>query len=435
MGAGLAGATGLSATTTACGSDSGDDQVVLRLVATEYGEAADSGTTEAYWGDVVGEFRERYPDILVNVSVIRYQDANAEVARLVREGNPPDIAQISAFADFAEAGRLHPASELLTLPVIADFLPAIAAAGERRRVQYGMPFASIITRFFYNKRLFRDAGLDDEHPPADWDELLDAAVALRDAGVTTPFALPFGHRDAHVEAATWMLSGGGGLIDTMGAYTIDAAANVETFAWLRDEFVGQGLHGTENPERVTRDDAYAAFCADEVGMLVADTLLMRPAEVRDVEFGTAPMPGNGGPTLNALGQASWVMGFNEHDHQEEIAAFLDFVYTNTTVLGFSERYDLLPVTTPAVEAMSASSSPEQQRLEPFLGELPSATFYPVGKVSWAEVSHAIGERIGETMRPGADIGSILGELQSQAGDADREERAAAASPSPPDEDS
>jgi multiple sugar transport system substrate-binding protein len=420
VGAGsLAGAAGLAATTTACGTDSGDGQVVLQLLATEYGgEASDTGGTERYWNDVVNEFREEYPDILINVTAVRYQDANAEIARLVGAGTPPDIAQIAAFADFAEAGKLYPASVLLTLPVLADFIPSIAAAGERGHVQFGMPFASIINRLFCNRALFREAGLNEEQAPQDWGELLDAALALRSAGVTTPFALPFGHNDSHVEAAAWMLSGGGGLTDNFGSYTIDAQVNIDTFAWLRDELVGQELCGPGKPNRTTRDDSYAAFAAGEVGMIVADTLLIRQAELGDIDFATAPMPGSNGPTVTALGQASWVIGFNPNGHKEEIATFLDFVYTNTTVTSFPERYDLLPVTTSAVQDMSESGHPENERLGSFLGELPGATFFPVGKSSWAEVSNTIGRRIGETMRPDADIAAVLGELQRAAEDAD-----------------
>ncbi len=419
MGAGLAGALGLSATTSACGSDSGDDQVVLKLVAAEYGDASDSGSTERYWNEVVTEFRTKHPDILVDVSVIRYEDANAEVNRMVEEGNPPDIAQISAFADFAEKELLHPADELLSLPVLADFIPSIADAGERLRVQYAMPFAASITRFFYNKELFDSAGLDSEAPPQDWDELQQAAVALRTAGVGTPFGLPLADDTAHVEAVTWMLSGGGGLTDSVGSYTIDLPANVDTFTWLRDEWVAEGLTGSGNPDRTTREQVYADFAAGEVGMVIADTLLMRQADVGGVAYGTAPMPGIEGPTRTALGQASWVMAFNQARRRTEIGTFLDYVFTTNAVASFPERYEFLPVTTPAADALSGSSDPDRQRLVPFLDELPTATFYPVGKVSWAEVAVSFSRGVGETTRPDSNIEGILARLQREAQEADR----------------
>jgi multiple sugar transport system substrate-binding protein len=419
MGAGLTGALGLSATTTACGSDAGDDQVVLRLVAAEYGDASDSGSTERYWNEVVAEFRTRHPQILVDVSVIRYDDANAEVTRMVEAGDPPDIAQISAFADFAENDRLHPADELLSLPVLADFVPSIAAAGKRLRVQYAMPFAASITRFFYNKDLFASAGLDPETPPRDWDELRQAAVALRTAGVGTPFGLPLADDNAHVEAVTWMLSGGGGLTDDFGSYTIDTPANVETFTWLRDAWVADGLTGPDSPDRTTRETVYADFAAGEVGMVIADTLLMRQADVGGVSYGTATMPGVDGPTSTALGQASWVMAFNDSQRREEIGTFLDFVFTTKAVASFPERYEFLPVTTSEVDAMSESNDPDRQRLVPFLDELPAATFYPVGKVSWAEVAVSFSQGIGETTRPDSDVGAILGRLQAEAQQADQ----------------
>ncbi|MGP4110185.1 extracellular solute-binding protein [Streptomyces sp. 4N509B] len=418
MGAGLTGAVSVAATTTACGSDSGDQEVVLRLLATEYGEAADSGSTEAYWNDLVAEFREENPNILIDVSVIRYQDANSEVARLAEEGNPPDIAQIFAFAEFAEAGQLHPASELLTLPVIADFVPQIAVAGELERVQYALPFASTVFRLFYNKQLFRSAGLDDEQPPTNWEEMLEAAVALRDAGVPTPIALPFAPEEGQIEAMAWMLAGGGGLTDNTGVYSINNEANIETFTWLRDEVVAKGLAGSGIPAETQRATSYVDFSAGEVGMVMADSLLLRQADVGGVDYGVIQVPGRHGPTPSALGQASWVMGFNTHGHGEQIAAFLDFVYTNTTVASLHERYDFLPVTTPGVYDVRGSEDPERQRLVPFIEELDTATFFPIGKVSWTTVGVWLSERIGETLRPDSDIPRILGRLQDEARELD-----------------
>ena len=53
---------------------------------------------------------------------------------------------------------------------------------------YGVPFDWGAVGMFYNKALFKQAGLDPEKPPTTWTELLDAVKALKAAGIT-PIAI------------------------------------------------------------------------------------------------------------------------------------------------------------------------------------------------------------------------------------------------------
>ncbi|GAA1896722.1 extracellular solute-binding protein [Streptomyces sodiiphilus] len=415
MTAGLAGAVGLSA--TACGGgDQVADDVVLKLVAAEYGDASDSGSTERYWNELAQEFRQEHSGIRVDVSVFPWEDIDAEVAGLVRAGQSPDIAQLGSYADFAAAGQLYPVSELLSIPVQADFVPALAVAGEVRRVQYGMPFAASTRLLFYNKALFEDAGLDPKAPPETWEELAEAAAALKAAGVPVPYALPLGPEEAHGEALMWMLSGGGGLTDGSGSYVIDSPENVATFTWLRENLVAKGLTGSQAPAVTDRRDAFAAFAAGEVGMLNGHPSLMRQADRGQIEYGTGRLPGRNGPTANTMGVADWIMGFKQHGNREQIGLFLNFVFRKENVQGFADRYEMLPVTTPATQAMMESE--EHERVVPFLQQLNAAAFYPVGKVSWAKTSTVLRQEIGSAMLPDSDIRGLLRSIQVQAEKAD-----------------
>ncbi|MGW7295477.1 ABC transporter substrate-binding protein [Streptomyces xiamenensis] len=419
MTAGLTGAVGLSA--TACGGDDSgsSSETVLKLVAAEAGEASDTGSTQRYWNELVADFRLEHPEIIIDVTTLRWQDANAEVARMVAEGDAPDIAQIGAFADFASAGKLYKAEELLPISQLADFIPSLAIAGEMRRVQYGMPFAARIGRLFYNKDLFEDAGLDPDVPPETWEELLEAATALRTTGVEVPFALPLGHDDAAGEALMWMLAGGGGLTDNTGGYTLNSPMNASTFNWLRDELVTPGLTGDRPPGSTTRQQAYSGFAEGTVGMLFADPVLMRQSDRGGVSYGTAELPGSAAPSTSTLGEASWLMAFNQRGHREEIGTFLKYVFTAENVNTFAERWELLPVTTPASQAMQdQEEGQEGERLTPFLDALPTATFFPVGKVSWSRVSTLVAQGIGATLEPNSNVPAILADLQEQAETAD-----------------
>ncbi len=421
MTAGLTGALGLTGTTTGCGGDSGSGEVVLKLVVTEFADLVGGAGVEQFWNSVATDFRELNPDIRIDVSAIPYRSTYDEVVRMIRDGNAPDIAQLYMFADFARDGALYDANDLLTIPVLSDFPSSIAAAGEVRRVQYGMPFVAYLQTFFWNKTLFERAGLDPEQPPRTWDELRDAADRLRAAGVPYPYGLALGHDDANGEALMWMLAGGGGLTDPSGSYVIESPANIWTFTWLRDQLVVPGLTGTTPPGEITREGLYGAFAAGEVGMLTGDPFLMGHADQSGVSYGVAAMPGRGGESLSGMGDASGLLGFKQRGNQEHIATFLNHLFTEHRYISdFAERYRLLPVSTPAAQTMSDSDTPENERLQPFLEELPGATFLPAGKASWTAVSGLLSAAIGDTVRPDGDVEAILARLQGDAEAADRD---------------
>ncbi|MDT9697114.1 extracellular solute-binding protein [Streptomyces sp. P17] len=402
-------ALGMTAVLGGCGLTGGSDEVTLRLVAADYGDSA-ANSSKKYWDSLVEEYEKDHPDVTVEVSVYSWTEVDRKVKELVDAGKAPDLAQIGAYADYAKAGKLYTASELLSITTQADFVSQLAAAGAVNGTQYGMPFASSTRLLFYNKSLFEEAGIT---PPETWEELAADAEALKADGVKYPYALPLGPEEAQAETMQWLLSGGGGYTDTnTGTYGIDSADNVETFDWLKDELVDKDLTGPVAPASLNRADAFAAFTDGEVGMLNGHPSLMKAAAAKGVEFGMVPMPGADGPSRVSMGVADWMMAFKQNGHAEEIGDFLDFVYDDKNVLAFSREYDLLPVTNSVWDTMSAAK--EDADLRPFLKALPASELYPVGRTSWAAVSAAVKEKIGKAVAPGASPSTVLRELQVTA---------------------
>ncbi len=168
----------------------------------------------------------------------------------------------------------------------------------------------------------------------------------------------------------WLLSGGNGgsgYTDDVGTYTIDSAANVETFSWLKDELVGKDLTGPVAPGKLNRADAFAAFADGQVGMLNGHPTLIQQAEKKGVKFGMVPMPGRTGKARASMGVADWMMAFKQNGHADQIGDFLDFVYTEKNVLDFSRTYGLLPVTGSASNTMAASGRARRQDPAPVPG--------------------------------------------------------------------
>lgn len=401
-------ALGMTAVLGGCGlgGDSGD--VTLRLVAADYGDSA-SNSSQKYWDGLVKAYEAKHPKVKVEVSVYSWNDVDRKVKEMVAAGKAPDMAQIGAYADYADAGRLYSTADLLSIPVEADFLEPLLDAGQVNHIQYGMPFAASTRVLFYNKTLFTEAGLT---PPKDWSELAADAEALKEKGVKYPFALPLGSEEAQAETMQWLLGGGGGYTDDIGTYTLDSSANISTFTWLRDNLVAKGLTGPVAPAKLNRADAFAAFANGEVGMLNGHPTLMQQAAKKGVKFGTVAMPGRNGKAKTTMGVADWMAAFKQNGHREQIGDFLDFVYSEKNVLAFSREYDLLPVTNSASEAMQESQ--QDKALRPFLEELPLSTLYPVGNTSWATVSADIKKRIGQAVAANGSPGAVLGQLQASA---------------------
>ncbi len=401
-------ALGMAAVLAGCGGPGDSGDVTLKLVAADYGDSKDN-SSQKYWDKLARKFEAENPGIKIDVSVYSWTDVDRKVKEMVKAGDAPDLAQIGAYADYAAADKLYRTEDLVSISTQADFMAPLSEAGEVKRVQYGMPFASSTRLLFYNQKIFKDAGLT---PPQSWTDLAAAAKTLKARGVKIPYALPLGKEEAQAETMQWLLSGGGGYTDNVGTYDIDSTQNVKTFTWLKDELVGKGLTGPTPPAKLDRAEAFAAFTRGDVGMLNGHPTLMQMAAKKGVKYGMVPMPGVNGHTQATMGVADWMMAFKQRGNREEIGKFLDFTYSTENVLDFSREYDLLPVTNSAAEQMTDNKG--DKALAEFLEELPTSQLYPVGKTSWAQVSVQVKKYIGKAVDTNGNPASILTQIQTKA---------------------
>ncbi|MFI8105548.1 extracellular solute-binding protein [Streptomyces sp. NPDC086023] len=408
-----AAALGLLSTLTACGGSAGTgDDVVLHLVAAEYGDSPGT-SAKPFWDKVTAAYRERHPGTRVEVELLPWASIDREVTRRVADGDAPDMALMGAYSDFAAQDKLYEASELLSVSAEANFLPPLAEAGSVGNRLYGLPFVASSRLLFYNEELFDKAGIE---PPQTWKELKKAAKALKDDGVAYPYALPLGPEEAHAEAMIWELSNGGGWANNGGGYAIASEANTQTFVWLRDNLVGEGLTGPVAPGRLNRKDAFAAFLRGEVGMLNGYPSLAHEAKAKGIPVGTVEMPVADwlpkGETPPTMGVADWMMAFKQNGNREAVGSFLDFLYEDRNLNEFASRYHLLPSTTTATRASKDAAADEVD--QDFLTALLGAQLYPVNEPSWMKVSDTIKHNIGRAVAPGSDPKAVLEDIAEQA---------------------
>lgn len=132
-------------------------------------------------------FAKVYPNIKVT-HVTQPANNYATLLKSALSANKgPDVFMLHAGAELA---AFAPALVDLTPKLTVDqkqYMPdysGMAIDGDTSKGIFGMPYQLNGLQFFYNKKLFTQAGLDPEKPPADWTEFMAACDKLKAAGIT-----------------------------------------------------------------------------------------------------------------------------------------------------------------------------------------------------------------------------------------------------------
>jgi ABC-type glycerol-3-phosphate transport system substrate-binding protein len=122
---------------------------------------------------VIDDFNRAQDKIEVRFLTISPIDVKLLLA--ASSGNPPDVAGIWEYniPDLAEKGALLPLDDALAEAGLgADhYIPKYWELCRHRGFTWGLPSTPGCVALFYNKRLFRDAGLDPDRPPRTFAEV------------------------------------------------------------------------------------------------------------------------------------------------------------------------------------------------------------------------------------------------------------------------
>lgn len=139
------------------------------------------------WGEerarkLAADFEAQNPDITLNLEITVAKDLQNRILVALRSGSPPDLIEASSqwVIPFAATGKLlafDDAWAAANLPM-DDLLPEALNQGILDGKLYHAPYRAQTLAMFYNKEMYREAGLDPEAPPETWDELLEVAKTL-----------------------------------------------------------------------------------------------------------------------------------------------------------------------------------------------------------------------------------------------------------------
>jgi len=389
---------------TGCGSSnssSGSGSTSLKLVVADYGTGPANASAK-FWQGIATAFHKKNPNITVNVTSIPWTNFDQQVQTMIQNKQYPDITEGDYFSNYAQDGLLYSAGQVLSDP--GNLLPAFKAQGTYDGKQYGMPWTTSSRTLFYNKQIFQQAGIST--PPSTWAQLKTDAAKIKAKG-KIGFGLPLGAEEAQAESLLWMLGDGGGY-QTDGKYTINSAANVKAFTFMKG-LVSAG--DTEpNPGTVDRTDLWQKVAQGQIGMINGSPALIPIIQsagvLSDSDWASVPIAGENGALTTTLGVCDNVAAFKPNGHAAEIKKFLDFAYQDKYQLKFDKEYDLLPATTSAANALKSDPV-----FGPFLTALPNSVQYP-SDTAWANLKTKIQQTIGTAVT--GNPATVLGQLQQVA---------------------
>ncbi|HEV6954103.1 MAG TPA: extracellular solute-binding protein [Promicromonospora sp.] len=322
-------------TLTACGSssDASDDPTGPVTIEVAIDAGLEQAALDAF-DERIAQFEEANPDIQVETKEFTW--SGTTFAAELAGGTLPDVFPIP-FTDgrgLIEAGQIADISDLVAeLPYADDFNPTIAAAGQAADGgMWAVPIAAYNQGLHYNRRLFEEAGLDPDSPPATWDEVREAAKAIAEKTGQAGYA-----HMTQSNTGGWILTTetyalGGRILEGEGedvTATVDNEATVQALEMLHDmrwEDDSMGSSFLYDWGTINQD-----FAAGKIGMYVSGGAnypnLFTQNQMDPDEYGVTvlPLEGDdagtlGGGTLAAVSSAA------SEAEQAAAVKWIDFYY-------------------------------------------------------------------------------------------------------------
>jgi len=267
-----------------------------------YPIAVGGSLTEVVDG-IVADFEAANPDI--NVTAIysgNYDDTRVRALSALASGEAAQLAvmfSIDAY-DLIEQELIVPFEDVATTDAdkawLNSFYPALMANSLIEGQTWGIPFQRSTIVAYYNKDLFRAAGLDPEAPPTTWDEMVEMGKTLTKDdtyGLMIPSTgYPYWMFQAlAIQNGKELMSG-----DGLTTYFDDPTV-VETLEFWKSLSTEHGIMPTGTVEWGTLRQA---FLEGQTAMMWHSTgNLTAVKDAASFDFGVAELPGNvrkGSPT-------------------------------------------------------------------------------------------------------------------------------------------
>jgi multiple sugar transport system substrate-binding protein len=245
---------------------------------------------------VVDDFNRSQDRIVVDF--IGVSSVNQKTIVATAGGNPPDLAGVwgQDVIDFADKEALIPLDEFARGTVVRRdrYLPLYWDMGVTAGHLFGVISAPAITALHWNKRLFREAGLDPERPPrtiAELDRYADRLTRFEGGKLTRIGFLP---SEPPWWPFFWPYFFGGSLWDGGEHIPLESPQNVRAYTWVQGYAKKYGVEALQTAHAGFGNFASAQdpFMSGHLGMVLQGIWMSNyiASFAPDLEWAAAPFP-------------------------------------------------------------------------------------------------------------------------------------------------
>jgi multiple sugar transport system substrate-binding protein len=280
---------------------------------------------------IVDAFNKSHED-QIKLDIIPNAEIIPKYGTAVAGGTAPDGLSLDLIYTpaFAAAGQLEDITDWAkSLPYFKDLSPAHVKTGTYKDRIYGLPFSADSSVLIWNKKLFKQAGLDPEKGPTNWAEIeADAEKVNALGGDIHGFYFSGACPGCNIFTFTPLVWATGG--DILSEDGMKATLTDPVLRQAIDFYRGMVKKGLvpEGAQTDTGANFFAAFAGGNIGIAPSGAFAIGAlnTQYKDIDYGVTFLPGKDGGWSSFAGGDNFVITKGT-PKLKVLQEFLDYAYS------------------------------------------------------------------------------------------------------------
>jgi ABC-type glycerol-3-phosphate transport system substrate-binding protein len=326
--------------------------------------------------EIVEAFRAEHEGVTIDIVRLPFAGAEPKIQTALTTRTEPDIARVdvSFLAKLASKNALLELDEYISPELRGEILPVALSSCVYDRKLMGLPDQTNGLCLFYNRELFRQAGLDPDRSPATWDEFIEYGKKLTDEenGV-----FGVGVRNSLWWSLPFFYTYGAQFLTADGRHCrLNSKEGIEAFQLKVDLHQKYRIEGGGWRSGGIQNDL--GFQNGRYAMILNGPWAVENLKKTGIDFGVGLIPAGPAGTRTNVGGNNLVV-FKTTKRPELAAEFLAFVASEEIQRMWAARLGQIPVNT---KAMDTITSEEHPYLSVFVEQMrtaiprPQTPYYP-----------------------------------------------------------
>ncbi|WP_137149976.1 extracellular solute-binding protein [Devosia sp. FKR38] len=301
----------------------GSTGLATALQAAEISFIVCGDTVDPLYVEYIKEWEAANPDYPIVPEVVGWGQCQDKVTTLAAAGTPVGLAYVGSrtLKQFALNDLIVPVP--MTDEEKAAYYNFVPETVTFDGTQWGVPVAFSTKALFWNKDLFKAAGLDPEVPPKTWEEKIAFAKQITEKTDAAGYGLVAKSFDNTMhQFLHWVYTNSGQVIDADGNIVLDSPQNLAALTALKDIVP----FSEEGPTAYEQNEVRAIWLDGGVAMIEASAGAANRAEEAGMNWGVAPLPtgpdAKGPGTLLITDSLAVFKGTGVEDKAIEFAKFI-----------------------------------------------------------------------------------------------------------------